>query len=698
MKTDDNIERPFLALVFAAMAAIRHRFIRRIRGQQLGEAAQPNWRQSGQQATSPGDDDPTVSSTTRGHSKKSNQSQSFLRDKLEDFIARESASAVDDKVVYRERRAGWEDMVERDLLRRLWVYFQPYRWQIGLLFVHILIAVAVGVLNPWLAKVILDAGVLPGDTTVVFLCVGGLLISSLFASLNMRAYSRRTYAVSHRVIHDFRRDCNDAIERLHPLQFMEVEAQQVATLTQENVASVLQLLSNNVLRTVVGVAVSFVFLIVLLVIDWRIAALGIAALPINMVLQIRYRWRFRRTWHRVNEYYYHIKDLVTERVEHHEVFRAFGVHKAAADRTDAFIYENRNTSVARDWISADWHFFVELTGHLCNVGIFALTGWLAARGEISPGMFMMLVFIAAQLYRPILDAYGVLMNIQGALSRVSDTLEFVGREKETVHTPLVPERHPKILKGQIELVDVNFSYVPGRMVLANVDMCIHPGDHIGLIGRTGSGKTTLARLISREYEPDDGTIRFDGYDYQDLDIDWFRTTQLAVVLQDAHIINSRIGHVIRMGKPQASIDEVIAAAKLADAHDFINKLPDGYNTMVGPHGMKLSGGERQRLAIARAALRNPRILILDEATSNLDNITETRIQRALERLMADRTTLAISHRWTTLRQCSRIYCVLDNGQVAPVGAYDDLVAQAQAQGEQLYDHLSQVYTKASVNQ
>ena len=676
---DELAHLGWLRLILATLGAAWRRFGRSLRGQRAGEAAQQSWRAAGGDAEEPAEP-PTAAGASRG-----------LRRALERFVLTERQTAKRDRAHYHRRIVGWDDVVERELLKRIWVYFRPFRWEITVLLGHIMVAVALGVLTPWLTKVILDAGVLPGDAGVVLLVTGALLAVHLTGSLNMRAYNRRTYSVSHRVIRNFRTDCNQAIERLHPKQFTEVEPQQVATLTQENVAAVLQLLSSNVLRTVVGVAVSMVLLVVLLVVDWRIAALGAAALPVNILLQIRYRWRFRRAWHRVNEYYYHIKDLVSERVEHHEVFRAFGVHKDAARHTDRFIKENRNASVKRDWTMADWNFYVELTGHLCNVAIMALTGWMAARGQITPGMFMMLVVISAQLYQPILDAYGVLMNVQGALARVSDTLEFIDREKEPVHQPLAPHKHPKQLEGDIELENISFHYVPGMPVLRDVNLSVRAGQHVGLIGRTGSGKTTLSRLVAREYQPAEGTIRYDGYDFKDLDIEWFRTTQLAVVLQDPHIINSRVGHIIRLGRPSASFQDVIEAAKLAEAHDFISRLPDGYNTLVGPHGIKLSGGERQRMAIARAALRNPRILILDEATSNLDNITEARVQRALERLMEGRTTLAVSHRWTTLKRCSPIFCVLDSGQVTPVGSYEQLVQLADAHGDKLYAHLSTLY-------
>jgi ABC-type multidrug transport system fused ATPase/permease subunit len=682
-------QRSWPRLLLASTGALRWLLIRRIRGQHVGEAAEADWREAGGK---PAAAEPAAAPTRLDAEISANGAQTTaqrLRAALERFVERQTAVASTDRVHFSRRRAGWEDMVERKLLRRVWVYFQPFKWQIILLLGHIGFAVAVGVATPWITKIILDAGVLAGDTKVVFACVGAMLVLAVLGSLNMRAYNRRTYSVSHQVIRDFRTECNNAIERLDPRQFTEVEPQQVATLTQENVAAILQLLSNNVLRTIVGVAVAVVLLFVLLLVDWRIAALGAAALPINMVLQIRYRWRFRRAWHRVNEYYYHIKDLVSERVEHHEVYRAFGIHKDAARETDSFIEQNRNVSVARDWVMADWNFFIELTGHLCNLSIMALTAWMAARGQITPGMFMMLVVISAQLYVPILDAYGVLMNVQGAMARISDTFDFIDRKKERVHEPLPPARHPKNLSGAIEVRGVGFGYVPGRRVLHDVNVQIEPGQHVGIIGRTGSGKTTLFRLIAREYEPDEGTILFDGYDYRQLDVDWFRARQLAVVLQDPHLINSRVGHIIRMGDPTATPRQVMDAARRAEAHDFISRLPEGYNTLVGPHGTKLSVGERQRLSIARAALRDPRILILDEATSNLDNITEARVQRALERLMEGRTTLAISHRWTTLQRCYPIYCVLDDGHVISVGSYDELLEHAKVHGEELYNYFSQ---------
>jgi ATP-binding cassette subfamily B protein len=227
------------------------------------------------------------------------------------------------------------------------------------------------------------------------------------------------------------------------------------------------------------------------------------------------------------------------------------------------------------------------------------------------------------------------------------------------------------MKGTIEFKDVHFGYDRSREVLHGLDIKIEAGEMIGLVGHSGAGKSTLINLLMRFYDPTQGTIEFDGVNLKEIQLDDFRR-QVGVVLQENYLFPGSIKYNIAYGRPDAPLDEIIEAAKAANAHEFIINFPDGYDSYVGERGQRLSGGERQRIAIARAILHNPRVLVLDEATASVDTKTERMIQEALEHLISGRTVVAIAHRLSTLRNADRLI-VIDDGQVAEVGTHNELL-------------------------
>jgi ATP-binding cassette subfamily B protein len=229
------------------------------------------------------------------------------------------------------------------------------------------------------------------------------------------------------------------------------------------------------------------------------------------------------------------------------------------------------------------------------------------------------------------------------------------------------------LKGEVEFKDASFGYNPPDYILKHLNLQIKPGDFIGLVGRSGVGKTTAINLIMRMYDINEGELLIDGKDIRSFDSAAFRS-QIGVVLQETYLFNGTVYSNLAYAKPGATRDEVLRAAKLAGAHTFIMKLPDGYNTYVGARGNTLSGGEKQRIAIARAILRNPKLLILDEATSSLDTETERQIQDALQALSAGRTTVAIAHRLSTLRNATKL-AVFEKGELEELGTHEELMAK-----------------------
>jgi ATP-binding cassette subfamily B protein len=259
-------------------------------------------------------------------------------------------------------------------------------------------------------------------------------------------------------------------------------------------------------------------------------------------------------------------------------------------------------------------------------------------------------------------------------------------------TPEIPDELGSIkiaeLQGRVEFRHVNFSYEPGKTVLHDICFIAEPGEMIGLVGPSGAGKSTLVQLLSRFYDVEEGQVLVDDHDVKDLSLKSLRQ-QIGVVLQEPFLFHGTVAENIAYGVPDAKPQELVAAAKAANAHDFIVNLPYGYDTHVGERGQLLSGGERQRVSIARAIMKNPRILILDEATSSVDTETELLIQEALERLVANRTTFAIAHRLSTLRKADKII-VLEHGRLVEMGAHDDLL-----EGSGLYSRLCKLQSELS---
>jgi len=302
--------------------------------------------------------------------------------------------------------------------------------------------------------------------------------------------------------------------------------------------------------------------------------------------------------------------------------------------------------------------------------VWAFGIWLVSKGAITVGVLMAFIAYISRFYGR-LDSMSRIVSVTeksaSAAKRIFDILDHVS----SVPEPTQPVKLERV-EGRIELRNVSFRY-GNREVNRGVNLTIEPGEMIGLVGHSGSGKSTLVNLICRFYDVTEGSIRVDGVDVRSFPIADYRRN-IGLVLQEPFLFFGTIADNIAYGKPHASQADIIAAARAAHAHEFILRLPQGYDSMVGERGQGLSGGERQRISIARALLIDPRILIMDEATSSVDSETEKEIQKALENLVQGRTTIAIAHRLSTLHRANRLV-VLDRGQIVEVGTHDDLMAR-----------------------
>jgi ATP-binding cassette, subfamily B, bacterial len=310
--------------------------------------------------------------------------------------------------------------------------------------------------------------------------------------------------------------------------------------------------------------------------------------------------------------------------------------------------------------------FLGALGTLIN---WTVGGYMVYKGTVSIGEFWRINAYLGLVYGPLQWFSAVNQWFSRAMAGADRIFEVMDTEAEKYGDRGIHHA----IAGEVKFEGVRFGYDKSNPVLKGITFTAAPGEMIGLVGKSGAGKSTTINLICRFYEPDAGTISIDGIDYREIALQDLRH-QIGIVLQEPFLFNGTIAENIAYGKPGADFEEVVEAAKAANAHNFVLSKPDGYDTMVGERGSKLSGGERQRISIARAILHNPRVLILDEATSSVDVETEKQIQEAIGRLVKGRTTFAIAHRLSTLRNADRLV-VLDKGEIAEIGTHEELMAK-----------------------
>ena len=573
---------------------------------------------------------------------------------------------------------------KRKVLSRLLDFVKPYWWQAALGLVLAVAATAAGLVQPWLTKPMLDDGlglkhgtkpsfavlgtyILVMTALMVFIALAGFVRERMMAKLGSRM-SRdirdRTYAHLHKLSLSYfsRRPTGSLVTRVTSDSDRIWDF--VAWTVVESVVSVM---------TIVGVGV------MLFLMSWKLACVVLLPIPVMFVLMIVFHKKlhagFDRLWHRWSV----LTAVVADALPGVRVIKAFSQEKREVDR-----FSRKNDDYYRDDVSmiSLWTLFgpvMQFGSQLGALlvwlvgGYWAVSDALAGRteGAMTAGTLMAFMGFMWMFYGPIHNIAHMDRMFNRAATSVQRIFEILDAQpaifsKTSAHAV-------QSLRGEIELSDVSFSYDGVRRVLKDVNLHIAPGEMIGLAGPSGGGKTTMVNLICRFYDVLEGRILIDGVDLRDYDIEAMRR-QIGVVLQEPFLFYGTVAANIAYGKPDASLEEIITASRAANAHDFIVGFPDGYDTMVGERGHTLSGGERQRISIARAILNNPKILILDEATSSVDTETEKLIQEALDRLIANRTTIAIAHRLSTLRKASRLI-ILDKGQIVEQGTHEELTSK-----------------------
>ena len=506
------------------------------------------------------------------------------------------------------------------------------------------------------------------DTQLVTLYLGGLLVAALLAwGLGWL----KTYIlalVSERIGADLRTTAYEHLMKLSLEYFGGRRTGDLMTRIGAETDRLCLFLSMHLLDFATDVLMILMTAIILFTIDPGLALATLLPLPFIAWLIHQVRDRLRTGFEKIDRVWSELTNVLADTIPGIRVVKAFAQEKREAAR---FREANRHNLAVNDRINLLWSLFSPTVTLMTEVGllvVWAFGIWQVANNQVTVGVLTAFLAYIGRFYTRLDSMSRIVSHTQKAAAGAKRIFEILD------HVSSVPEPtqpvHLQQVEGRIDLEDAGFRY-GNRAVIRGLNLQIQPGEMIGLVGQSGSGKSTLVNLICRFYDLSEGAIRVDGVDIRNLPLQEFRR-HIGLVLQEPFLFFGTIADNIAYGKPEATREEIVAAARAAHAHDFILRLPQGYDSLVGERGQGLSGGERQRISIARALLINPRILILDEATSSVDTETEQEIQRALDNLVQGRTTIAIAHRLSTLQRADRLV-VMEQGQLVEEGQHDDLM-------------------------
>lgn len=561
-------------------------------------------------------------------------------------------------------------------LFRLWRFAKPYQGRLFIGFILTLLGTAAGLVPPYLTGPILDNILIPYqetkhiDNTMVAMYLGGLLGSALLAWLLNWLRTYILALVSERIGSDLRTATYEHLMRLSLEYFGGKRTGDLMSRIGSGTDRICVFLSLHLLDFATDVIMLMMIAAFLVRENAMLALVTLAPLPFIAWMIHVVRDKLRNGFEKIDRVWGEVTNVLADTIPGIRVVKAFAQEQREANR---FHEANRHNLVVNDKLNKIWSLFSPTVSLLTDIGmlvVWAFGIWQISRGEITVGILVSFVALMGRFYGR-LDSMSRIVSVTqksaSAAKRVFDILDHVS----SVPEPANPVKVQNI-KGHIELREVGFRY-GNRAVNRGISLNIQPGEMIGLVGHSGSGKSTLVNLICRFYDVAEGAILLDGVDIRSFAVADYRRN-IGLVLQEPFLFFGTIADNIAYGKPGASRDEIMDAARAAHAHEFILRLPQGYDSMVGERGQGLSGGERQRISIARALLIDPRILILDEATSSVDSETEKEIQKALDNLVKGRTTIAIAHRLSTLNKADRLV-VMDRGVVVEEGKHDVLMAQ-----------------------
>lgn len=556
--------------------------------------------------------------------------------------------------------------------RRLLGYFRPYRILLILAVVCIVFNTLVTLAIPWIVgKNLIDTVILEENIKLLNLIALSIVILAAFKGLFSYGQNYLMSLVGFKVITDMR---NQVYEHLQCLSLKFYRKKRTGEIVSRVIHDVDQLQNAIINTAVVFIANCFILigvLILIFYIHWRLSLFALAIVPLLAFTANKFGGWIRGFSRSIQAKIANISSILQETIGGIEVIKSFTREKREVKRFKDETIRTLQLSIKRTRLIAALAPVMEMLTLLGLTGILWYGGREVIRGVLTPGQliaFLGYIAIALVPLTQVSQAFGIYQQGLASAERIFEVLDARPEIKEIPGAVEMPQ-----VKGYVELKDVYFSYDEKKLVLEGINLEVKPGQRIALVGPSGAGKTSLVSLIPRFYDLSSGTITIDGYDIKKVKLASLRK-QIGIVSQEAILFNGNIRDNIAYGRIEASNEEIIEAAKKANAHDFIMAQPAGYETQVGERGLKLSGGERQRIAIARAILKDPPILIFDEATSAVDAQAELLIQQALERLMQNRSTITIAHRLSTVQHADRIV-VLNERKIEEVGSHQELLSK-----------------------
>lgn len=563
---------------------------------------------------------------------------------------------------------------------------KPYwRW-LACVIAAMLIETAMSLLSPWPLKIVLDSvlgdvpppalfarwlGPSPETDVLLNFAVIGTVVIALLQAVSAYATAYYTVSIGQWIAHDLRQSMYAHLQRLSMAYYDRQQVGPIVSTITDDINAVQDFASASLLDLVIDTLTVVGMLAIMLTLNWRFTLVAVAVMPLLFVFVSRLRGAIRQATHDVRRRQSEIVSIVQEGLGAIRVVKAFAQGAFERQRLEAKSRESVQAALHARRVRS---LLGPVATTLVAVGTAAVL-WFGThevmRGAMTAGALVVFLNYLGRLFRPI-------QALARASANVAQATVGLERVRAVLDADLRLPRHPEAtavesVTGAVEFRDVTFGYDPERPVLRNVSFAVPPGALVGLVGPSGSGKSTLVALLPRFYDVGSGAVLIDGRDVRHFTIRSLRR-QIAFVLQETQLFHAPVWQNIAYGRPEASREEIEAAAKAALAHDFIMELPEGYDTLIGPGGQALSGGQRQRVGIARAMVRQSPILVLDEPTSGLDGESERQVFEGLERLRDGRTTFVIAHNLATVRDAD-VILVLDAGRIVERGTHDELAAK-----------------------
>ncbi|WP_017185866.1 ABC transporter ATP-binding protein [Alkalibacillus haloalkaliphilus] len=565
---------------------------------------------------------------------------------------------------------NWQQLV------RLLEYLKPYAKTIlPIAIIAMLVSTVVRIVVPILiGTVAFDMAIENHDANLLMQLIVGIAILYGLSYIGNMVRIKYVNLLGQNVIYDLRKHLFSHVQRLSNRFFDNRSAGSIIVRIMNDINSLQELFTNGIINLIMDVITITTIIIILFVLSPELAAAVVIIIPIMFYISTRLRKNIRRSWQQVRIQQSRLNSHLNESIQGIRITQSFAQEKENTEFFDGVNSDNYANWKNATRKSAMFRPFVEMSNAFGVAILLAFGSFLIINGNVTVGVFITFALFMNMFWEPISrlgQMYNQLLMAMSASERIFEFLDEEPNVKEKEDAKSLDD-----IEGHIEFDQVQFAYDEERIALHEISLEMKPGQSVALVGHTGSGKTTIANLINRFYDPTKGAVKVDGHDLRDVKLDDLRQ-KISVVLQDTFIFSGTIMENIRFGRPDATDEEVIEAAKVVGADDFIQRLAEGYETEVEERGNILSAGERQLLSFARALLADPKIIILDEATASIDTETEVKIQKALKRLLSGRTSIIIAHRLSTIRDSDNII-VLEHGKILEQGNHDELMEK---QGE-----------------